>query len=426
MRRQHQSFCPRFFNTATLCTSFWIVLLFLIGPDIFGDSEVLAVSRLGYLVKKSGYIGPCNEECHRVHLTSPQPHALIRILSWTPVSAFYQGPWYPEGSGIFKTCKFDPPLSCEYTNDKSMLYVSDAVLFRGLLLEQYPLPPKHPPHQKWIFFESKPPRLTSITTNLTKYAHIFNLTSTYTLDSDIPLPIMRKCTPVAGQSNVKAYKGENFAAKKSHLAAWINVNHCQTVSRRENYVKHLQDHITVDIYGTCGSYRCNPEWSVDKCLQVVAPKYKFLLAFENVLCADYVSNVLWAIFDNHLKVVPVVLGSASYSNILPPGTYIDVRNFSSPGELASYLAYLDHHDEIYNEFIERRTFDTCYYRTEHAQYHCALCQHLHYYRGVSEVTLDIDHFWHKSSRCETPRHFYKNIAKEVFVDKSPSKAWQPN
>lgn len=70
------------------------------------------------------------------------------------------------------------------------------------------------------------------------------------------------------------------------------------------YVKELQKHIQVDIYGECGSKRCpvdDPE-----CLTIFK-QYKFYLAFEDVNCFDYITqkffvNGLQYVFHNTLDI----------------------------------------------------------------------------------------------------------------------------
>ena len=39
--------------------------------------------------------------------------------------------------------------------------------------------------------------------------------------------------------------------KKNKLVFWL-VSHCKSDNKREEYVKQLQKHINVDIYGGCG------------------------------------------------------------------------------------------------------------------------------------------------------------------------------
>ena len=61
----------------------------------------------------------------------------------------------------------------------------------------------------------------------------------------------------------------------------------------------------MDIFGTCGSGRCDEE------CDHIERDYMFYLSFENSLCDHYVTEKLW----NWLKrdIVPVVMGQGGDS-----------------------------------------------------------------------------------------------------------------
>ena len=103
--------------------------------------------------------------------------------------------------------------------------------------------------------------------------------------------------------------------KKPKLVAWIASN-CDTHSDREDYVTELKKHIQVflhlwrlfffstflpcfldllkvDVFGKCGYQECGPAnggSSNVECDAMIEENYKFLLAFENSLCTDYVTE----------------------------------------------------------------------------------------------------------------------------------------
>ena len=54
------------------------------------------------------------------------------------------------------------------------------------------------------------------------------------------------------------------------------------------YAKELSKHISVDIYGACGTMTC-PR-SSGKCGDMLDNDYKFYLAFENSNCKDYITE----------------------------------------------------------------------------------------------------------------------------------------
>ena len=82
-------------------------------------------------------------------------------------------------------------------------------------------------------------------------------------------------------------------AKKEKLVAWM-VSNCKTHSQREDFVKELQNHIPVDIYGECGKLKCKHlENDQNHCLQNIEDNYKFYLSFENSICNEYVTEKFW-------------------------------------------------------------------------------------------------------------------------------------
>ena len=97
-------------------------------------------------------------------------------------------------------------------------------------------------------------------------------------------------------------------AQKKKLAGWI-VSHCKTHSRREDYVKTLQKHLPVDVYGACGPFKCGRKKD-NECFENISSKYKFYLAFENALCQDYVTEKMFRYLEADF--VLVVRGGAAY------------------------------------------------------------------------------------------------------------------
>jgi len=155
---------------------------------------------------------------------------------------------------------------------------------------------------------------------------------------------------------------------KTKLVAWV-VSRCGVGSKRDDYVNELKKYITVDVYGKCGSLKCdnksgdienlNPPTGCSKLLkfllfclvykslirllfkgELMERNYKFYLAFENAIGPDYMTEK----FYNTLlfSTVPIVYGGADYvANGAPPNSYIDVRNFTS-GNLMMQLIIMFH------------------------------------------------------------------------------------
>lgn len=142
------------------------------------------------------------------------------------------------------------------------------------------------------------------------------------------------------------------------------MSHCETASRRENYIKELRKHIDIDIYGKCSNYFTNslpdpcPKGSPEDCFNKVINSYKFYLSFENSLCDDYISEKFWkffavrSIFD--VSLVPVVRGATEeqFKKVTFRNSYLNAYNFESPKDLGAYLNYLNGNNTAYLEYFE--------------------------------------------------------------------------
>ena len=81
---------------------------------------------------------------------------------------------------------------------------------------------------------------------------------------------------------------------------------------------------------------------------------RFYLSFENALCKDYITEKAF----NSLKLntIPVVLGGADYDQLLPPGSFINARQFDSPEHLAEYLHGVLNNVTLYDSYFKWRSF----------------------------------------------------------------------
>jgi hypothetical protein len=197
---------------------------------------------------------------------------------------------------------------------------------------------------------------------------------------------------------------KHYAAKKNKTISWL-VTDCYTPSYREAYVRELQKYIHVDIKGRCAAKVCKGHRA---CLNDTA-QYKFYLSFENSLCEDYITEKVWKVL--RMDTVPVVLGHANYTKLLPPRSYIDVRNFQSPYDLAKYLQYLDDHDDEYNKYLEWKQDYFVPEDREHDKLRaCQLCEYLHVNKGKHKT---VDTLWDRVKECVHYKKFYRGIANVI-------------
>ena len=246
------------------------------------------------------------------------------------------------------------------------------------------LPYKRLPTQKYVFFTMEP--------ELKEHplAIKYNLTMTYRLDSDIPIPYSR-FKKTGNRKEPTSQYPVNYALGKSKKVAWV-VSNCKTNSNREEYVDELKKFIEVDIYGHCGSLHCGR--TNGNCFPYINATYKFYLAFENSICQDYVTEKLFRTL-SHGGLIPVVMGGANYSRLVPPHSVINIQDFPSPRALADYLHVLDNNDTLYNEYFRWKG----HYELVDLDIHCPLCSYLHANRGQTKVYPDIRQWFDQHSRC---------------------------
>ena len=123
--------------------------------------------------------------------------------------------------------------------------------------------------------------------------------------------------------------------------------------------------------------------------------YKFYLAFENSICDDYITEKLyWTMRMG--GIIPVVLGGANYSQLVPPRSVINVMGYSSPRALAEYLHKLDWNDALYNEYFQRQD----YYDMGHEETSwCKPCKYLYASIYQTKVYGDIRQLYSAAKRC---------------------------
>ncbi|XP_017473160.1 PREDICTED: alpha-(1,3)-fucosyltransferase C-like [Rhagoletis zephyria] len=137
----------------------------------------------------------------------------------------------------------------------------------------------------------------------------------------------------------------------SPLALTVLNRPCQVV--RKEFVRRIMENMDVHTYGECGEYKCSNK---DECSFLSNKRkdrtYKFYLAFEQELCADYVGENFYKALGGRL--VPVVFGGANYEHFAPPHSYINARDFASIRELTEYLLHLDQNPEEHIKYFTWR------------------------------------------------------------------------
>ena len=113
------------------------------------------------------------------------------------------------------------------------------------------------------------------------------------------------------------------------------------------------------------------------------------------LFSDYVTEKFF--IPMNYNILPVVLGGANYSQIAPPKSYIDTKDFSNPKELASYLNYLLKNQNAYDEYFEWKSYFKVYNTHEEymAKAMCHLCEKLNSVTSQEKTYENINDWWKK-------------------------------
>nr|XP_031547368.1 alpha-(1,3)-fucosyltransferase 10 isoform X4 [Vicugna pacos] len=222
-------------------------------------------------------------------------------------------------------------------------------------IDSLPLPRKA--RHDWALFHEESPK------NNYKLFHkpiitLFNYTATFSRHSHLPLTTQY----LEGVEVLKSRRYLVPLQSKNHLrtrlAPLVYVqSDCDPPSDRDSYVRELMAYIEVDSYGECLRNRDLPEQLADPAsmdadgFYRILAQYKFILAFENAVCDDYITEKFWRPLK--LGVVPVYHGSPSIADWLPSSrSAILVSAFSHPRELAGYIRQLDRDDGRYAAYIE--------------------------------------------------------------------------
>uniref|UniRef100_A0A5S6QI81 Fucosyltransferase n=1 Tax=Trichuris muris TaxID=70415 RepID=A0A5S6QI81_TRIMR len=313
----------------------------------------------------------------------------VTILDWT---TFFGRPL---NSTDLRLC---PELSCEITNDRKKLKTSNAVLFHPRDIEPQDLPAGRPSHLHYVFFLQESPHHVNLKLTASNF---FTLTMTYRRDSDVHMPYgwMRRT-----QKEKTNFSSEEFIEgillhKRRLVAAFVS--NCGPPSGRDTYIRALQQYVRVDVYGRCGPLYCPKEQS-EKCLSMLRKEYKFILAFENSVCKDYVTEKVF----NALKynVVPVVLSRRITEPFLPNGSFIAADDFPTAEELARYLRQLDNDTEEYLKYFDwLKSYEIIGYDDMQSLAFCQLCRLLRDTRSTavkaSRSAEDIVKWYHVGGNC---------------------------
>lgn len=256
------------------------------------------------------------------------------------------------------TCKYFPYSILIPRN------VTGAYFFYGtkIKIDRWPLP-RYPNKILWGLFHEESSKNMDILLH-ERGLNLFNYSSTFSRYSDVPFPLYH------AQSREKITSRKYFlntSAKNSLLTELSPILYlqsiCLTYTDRDLYVQELMKYQRIDSYGKCLNNKKMPMELKRKYLRKLhsedffrfVARYKFVIAIENGVCEDYVSEKIWRAI--HLGVVPVYFGSPTIRDWLPnEKSAILIEDFATPMQLSAHIDNLIRNDDLYEEYLEHKTF----------------------------------------------------------------------
>lgn len=248
-------------------------------------------------------------------------------------------------------------FTCESTTNRSLFEEASIVMFH--LPDLANIPQKYCGQYFALMTLEAPPYydtvdpVRSLTQSYNKrMLEYFDISSTYRLDSDVPLPHFtfwyehKLLDALLKPALVPIKKRDS-----KYPVVWI-ASKCDTSNNRYGYVKELMKYIGVKSYGKCLH---NADIPKDSSYDIEATKaiaqHKFHLSFENSNCDYYVTEKLTRTFE--LGVIPVIMGAPQIADYLPSNqSSILVNDFVSPKELAHKLQEINANNELFESYLK--------------------------------------------------------------------------
>ena len=216
-------------------------------------------------------------------------------------------------------------------------------------------------HHEWGLLHEESPKNQALFF-FSETMEMFNHTSTFKQESSYPIP--------SQYINSKEYlmvplkysvQEKTDAIVKEGIAPVLYIQSaCNPPSDRDVYVQELMKYIKVDSYGKCLNNKQIPKdinsplMMHDAHFREFVKKYKFVIAMENAICNDYMTEKLFRTLS--AGSVPIYKGAPNILDWMPNNhSIILVDNFKGPKELADYISHLDKNPEEYAKYTEYKT-----------------------------------------------------------------------
>ena len=193
----------------------------------------------------------------------------------------------------------------------------------------------------------------------------YDIKISYKRDSTVPKPFL--CVDNAVIRLVEMGQPEVPVGRKQLVASFI----ANCIEWRVNYLKEVMEYVHIDQWGKCmrntpGDFWKTRQGSFEKSKLDLLEKnpYKFLIAFENIVDADYITE---KIYHGYLsRSIPIFYGDKAVFDMVPNNSSFIYANDYSPKELAELIQRIDSDDTLYAQYFTN--WDLSKMRALHEKY----------------------------------------------------------
>lgn len=249
---------------------------------------------------------------------------------------------------------------CYFTTDRQYRSHPNlkTILFYGTDFKPHDVPLPRRPGEDWALFNEESPKNNAIF-NHEDMMNMFNHTATFRRFSDFPLTMqyLESLEQITDPSFLIPVHVKNKMVDEGLAPVAYVQSGCDCPTERDQLVEDLMKYIKIDSYGSCLHNKDLPEeirgsekMDHRDYLNLLA-KYKYVIAVENAVCKDYVTEKLWRTLQ--VGSVPIYLGAPNIQDYLPhPDSAILIQDFSSAKDLADHI--LNEDDEKYKSHLKHK------------------------------------------------------------------------
>ncbi|CEF69118.1 Alpha-(1,3)-fucosyltransferase C [Strongyloides ratti] len=309
---------------------------------------------------------------------------------------------------LFNNCE---PINCEFTYDKKLFSMSDAVVFHFADIIPNDIPTRAFPSQKFVYFSLEAPFSTEF-----RFApkNFFNWIMSYNNKSDITFEYGSKWIKNNSTHMKLNYTYDEIILKKLYKGIIGYISNCNSNSVREKYIEKLKQYIQVNVYGNC---QVNPITNVTcnvtdyECEKEFINSYYFFFALENAICNNYITEKYWKRFT--FDSIPIVIKRKIYTDVgIPNSSFIAIDDFNSSKEMGDYLNYLINNPLEYLKYFNYRTENiTVIPQSEYDLMNgiCNLCTKVRQNNDDKKIIEDVNSIYLDINNC-IPKSVMYNFA----------------